>query len=95
MPYKDILEAEKVWEETKAIVSEGTIVRELRGTTRFTNFPNKSFNSVAHVRPHAQNAADTYPLPVKDQLTQTEAYTKHSFWLNNTYIRDNIYLKIE
>lgn len=93
MPYIDILEAEKVWEETKRIVSKGKIVREVKDGIRYTNFPNKSFNSVSHVRPHATNAADTYPLPTKDKLTKAKEYTKHCFWLNNTYVRDEIYLK--
>jgi len=93
MPYADILEAEKVWAKTKDIVSKGHIVREIKGTTRYTNFPSKSFNSVSHVRPHATNAADTYPLPTKDKLTKAKVYTKHCFWLNNTYVRDEIYKK--
>ena len=93
MPYADILEAEKVWAKTKDIVSKGKIVKEVIGTTRYTNFPNKSFNSVSHVRPHATNAADTYSLPRKDKLTKAKEYTKHCFWLNNTYVRDEIYLK--
>lgn len=93
MPYADILEAEKVWAKTKNIVSKGKIVREVKDGIRYTNFPNKSFNSVSHVRPHATNAADTYPLPTKDKLTKAKEYTKHCFWLNNTYVRDEIYLK--
>jgi DNA mismatch repair protein MutH len=93
MPYADILEAEKVWAKTKEIVSKGKIVKKVIGTTRYTNFPNKSFNSVSHVRPHATNAADTFPLPTKDKLTKAKEYTKHCFWLNNTYVRDEIYLK--
>lgn len=93
MPYADILEAEKVWEETKSIVLKGKIVREVKDGIRYTNFPNKSFNSVSHVRPHATNAADIYPLPTKDKLTKAKEYTKHCFWLNNTYVRDKIYLK--
>jgi len=35
---------------------------------RLTNFPNKKFSSIAHVRPHAKNANDTYPLPKEDSL---------------------------
>jgi DNA mismatch repair protein MutH len=93
MPYADILEVEKVWAKTKEIISKGNIVKEIIGSTRYTNFPNKSFNSVSHVRPHASNAADTYPLPKKDKLTKAKEYTKHCFWLNNTYVRDEIYLK--
>jgi DNA mismatch repair protein MutH len=93
MPYADILKAKKVWEKTKYIVSKGDIVKEVKGTIRYTNFPNKSFSSVSHVRPHASNAADSYPLPTKDKLTEAKEYTKHCFWLNNTYVRDEIYLK--
>jgi hypothetical protein len=92
MPYTDILEAEKVWEQTKSIVQKGKIVREVKNGIRYTNFPNKTFNHVSHVRPHATNAADTYPLPTKDKLTKAKEYTKHCFWLNNTYVRDEIYL---
>ena len=93
MPYADILEAERVWEQTKSIVQKGKIVREVKNGIRYTNFPNKTFNPVSHVRPHATNAADTYPLPTKDKLTKANEYTKHCFWLNNTYVRDEIYLK--
>lgn len=93
MPYKDILEAEKVWTKTKEVVLKGTIVKSVVKGIRHTNFPNKSFNSVSHVRPHAANALDTYPLPTKDKLTKAKEYTKHCFWLNNSYVRDEIYLK--
>jgi DNA mismatch repair protein MutH len=93
MPHSDILEAKKVWEKTKELVSNGKIVKKVIGNRRHTNFPNKSFSSVSHVRPHASNAADTFPLPVRDKLTKEAEYTKHSFWINNTYIRDAIFLK--
>jgi DNA mismatch repair protein MutH len=93
MPFSDILEAEKVWKKTKSIVSKGLIVKKVVNGIRHTNFPNKSFNSVAHVRPHARNANDTYFLPKKDKLTKAKEYTKQCFWLNNTYVRDEIYLK--
>lgn len=92
MPYADIQEAEKVWTKTKEIVAKGNIVKEIKNNIRYTNFPNKKFNSVSHVRPHATNAADTYPLPTKDKLTKANEYTKQCFWLNNTYVRDKIYL---
>jgi DNA mismatch repair protein MutH len=93
MPFADIQEAEKVWAKTKGIIAKGNIVREIKNGKRATNFPNKSFNSVSHVRPHATNAADTYPLPKKDKLTKAKEYTKQCFWLNNTYVRDEIFLK--
>ncbi len=93
MPYSDILEAEKVWAMTKDVVSNGNIVREVRNGVRRTNFPNKSFSSVSHVRPHAKDSKDTYPLPIQDTLTEANEYTKHCFWLNSSYVRDEIYLK--
>ena len=93
MPYKDTLEVEKVWRQTKMIIATGNIVAEIKSDKRYTNFPNKSFNSVSHVRPHATNSSDTYPLPIEDKLTKVKEYTKHCFWLNNKYVRDEIYLK--
>jgi DNA mismatch repair protein MutH len=98
MPYSDILEAEKVWRKTQQIVAKGEIVRGFKTDkngkeSRLTNFPDKEFNRVSHVRPHAKVASDTYPLPKKDKLTKETKYTKHCFWLNNSYVRDEIYLK--
>lgn len=98
MPYSDLLEAEKVWVKTKKIVTKGEIVKEIKTNKsgkeiRFTNFPSKKFSSVSHVRPHAKNASDTYDLPKIDKLTKLNEYTKHCFWLNNTYVKNEIYLK--
>ena len=98
MPYSDILEAEKVWTKAQQIVAKGEIVRGFKTDkngkeSRLTNFPDKEFNRVSHVRPHATVASDTYPLPKKDLLTKETKYTKHCFWLNNSYVRDEIYLK--
>ncbi|MBP92639.1 MAG: DNA mismatch repair protein, partial [Flavobacteriaceae bacterium] len=53
----------------------------------------KTENKVSHVRPHARNAADTYELPIADKLTGLTEYTKHCFWLNASYVKDEIYLK--
>jgi len=98
MPYKDILKAKEVWEETRKIIKRGNIVKEIKinkkgQAIRFTNFPNKKFNDVAHVRPHAKTANDTYPLAVKDKVTNAPEYTKHSFWLNASYVKEEIFLK--
>ena len=98
MPYHDVLEVKKVWSKTKEVIQKGAIVASIKENKngkkiRYTNFPNKSFNAVAHVRPHARNAADTSPLPVQDILTKTNDYTKHCFWLNNKYVKNQIYLK--
>lgn len=93
MPYADLLEVEKVWLEAKRVVNAGEIVKFVKNNKRYTNFPSKKFNIVSHVRPHANNATDTYPLPTQDLTTGALAYTKHCFWLNNSYIRDEVYLK--
>ncbi len=93
MSFNDIEEAREVWYETKKIIKNGTIVKNIDGNKRYTNFPNKSFNRISHVRPHATNSLDTYPLPVTDKLTNSNSYTKHCFWLNSKYVRDEIFLK--
>ena len=98
MPYSDLIEVEKVWSKTKQIVEKGEIVKEIKTNKkgkqiRLTNFPGKKFSSISHVRPHATNALDTYKLPEKDKLTNQNEYTKHCFWLNNTYVKNQIYLK--
>jgi DNA mismatch repair protein MutH len=94
MPYSDIIEAKSVWEEMVKKVSNGEIVKEItvKGI-RKTNFPKKTENRVSHVRPHARNAADTYKLPVADKLTGIEEFTKQCFWLNATYVKNEIYEK--
>ena len=98
MPYTDLLEVEKVWTKTQQIVAKGEIVKGFKTdkngkVSRKTNFPNKEFSKISLVRPHARDASDTYPLPTQDNLTKENEYTKHCFWLNNRYVRDEIYLK--
>jgi DNA mismatch repair protein MutH len=98
MPYSDLLKVEKVWTKTQKVVAKGEIVKGFKTdkngkVSRETNFPNKKFSSISHVRPHATKAINTYPLPKQDKLTKQNEYTKHCFWLNNSYVRDEIYLK--
>jgi hypothetical protein len=75
MPVKDIIDAKKVWVKTKQIVNNGDIVNHINKNIRHTNFPNKEFNRVSHVRPHALNSKDTVPLPVTDKVTKAKEYT--------------------
>jgi DNA mismatch repair protein MutH len=94
MPYMDISIAKLVWSETIKLIEEGRIVRSINNKgIRKTFFPGKKNNIVSHVRPHAQNKEDSYPLPIPDQLTGYTSYTKHCFWFNASYVRDEIYLK--
>lgn len=93
MPYSDIIEAKNVWKEMVKTVLNGKIVKEItKKGIRKTYFPKKNQNKVCHVRPHANNRDDTFALPVKDKLTGFTAYTKHSFWLNASYIKEKIYI---
>jgi DNA mismatch repair protein MutH len=93
MPVNDIEAVRNVWERTKEVITTGSIVKEIKEGKRITNFPGKKFSTISHVRPHATTSADTYPLPVTDIVTQQKEYTKHCFWLNSSYVRDEIYLK--
>ena len=94
MPYSDILKAKEVWDKTIKTIKEGEIVKEITEKgVRKTYFPKKTENKVSHVRPHARDKNDCYPLPTKDKLTNADEYTKHCFWLNASYVKDEIYMK--
>jgi len=94
MSNTDLEEAKEVWDKTKDIVNNGNIVSEVTEKgVRKTNFPKKKDNRISHVRPHAQNSQDTYELPTTEKLTGENEYTKHCFWLNASYVRDEIYEK--
>lgn len=78
-----------MWLKTQEVVLNGNIVKTIdEYGNRTTNFPGMASNPVCHVRPHARDASDTYPLPVVDKLTGLTEYTKHCFWLNNKYIEE-------
>ena len=94
MSAEHIKEAQKAWEDTKKLIKEGRIVREIKNGRRYTYFPDSKSNLVSHVRPHAKNAQDTYSLPVTDIRTGLNEYTKHCFWLNREYVKDHIYESI-
>lgn len=84
IPYDDLeTDVRTVWERTKQVIQDGLQVTMVNGTRR-NNLPKASENPVCHVRPHAQNAQDTYELPDGRQ------YPKQCFWLNNTYIYSQI-----
>jgi DNA mismatch repair protein MutH len=77
MPYSDIQKVKDVWLETVKRIKNG----------RAVDLPKKSEHSISHIRPHAQNANDTYETPQGDHVV------KKCFWLNSQYIRDEVYLK--
>ena len=89
MPYDDLEnEVQKVWRRTQQVLIDGLQITQKNGKS-YNNFPNASDNPVCHVRPHAQNARDTYELPDGRQ------YAKQCFWLNNSYILKQISKKFK
>ena len=79
-------DVKNTWCKTVNVIKEGSIIKEIKNNKRYTNFPGMSENEYCHVRPHGQNANDTYSLPVADKMTGITEYTKQCFWLNNSYI---------
>lgn len=84
IPYEDLeTDVKSVWEKTKNVIADGLQISIVNGKRR-NNLPKQSENRVSHVRPHAQNANDTYELP------DGRSYPKQCFWLNNSYIYSQI-----
>ena len=86
-------EVKNVWKRTVDLIKSGNIVAHIKyqkdgKPVLKTNFPGIGFNGVCHVRPHAQNANDTYDLPIPDKMTGMVKFTKQCFWLNSGYIRE-------
>lgn len=83
IPDADLDEVHRVWEKTVQIIREGVKLFDSPRGVR-NNLPKSSESRVAHVRPHGKNAADKLPLPDGRMMT------KQCFWLNNTYIAEQI-----
>ena len=76
-----------LWEDTVEKIRKGEIVKSIgKNGLRKTYFLKSSEHPIGHIRPHARNALDVYPLPVIDKLTGVSSFTKQCFWLNNRYI---------
>jgi DNA mismatch repair protein MutH len=106
MPYNDRKEVRKVWLKAKRIIQNGNIFKDFErdslGNIRYSkkgnpiklnNLPKMAENKICHVRPHGSDSTNVYPLPVIDKILKVNEYSKQCFWLKNTYIRDEIYLK--
>lgn len=83
MPNRDLEQVRLVWEKTVRTICEGVVLTRT-GNRINNNLPKKTENPVAHVRPHGRNASDKLPLPDGHMMT------KQCFWLNNTYIQQQI-----
>ena len=97
IPNDDLDEVQRVWERTVKTIREG-VKLEFAPKGVKNNLPNKSESRVAHVRPHTKLSAYKFmdgtiigdinkfakPLPDGQWMT------KQCFWLNNTYIEEQI-----
>ena len=83
IPNEDLEEVERVWRRTVETVRNGVkFTVTPRGVAN--DLPKQSESRVAHVRPHGQDGQDKRPLPDGRMMT------KQCFWLNNTYIAEQI-----
>ena len=83
IPNADLGEVGRVWQRTVQTLREG--VKLYQTPSGISNdLPKQSESRVAHVRPHGRDASDKLPLPDGRMMT------KQCFWLNNTYIMEQI-----
>lgn len=83
IPNDDLEEVHRVWERTVNTIRNGVVlIQTEHGVTN--NLPKQSESTVAHVRPHAKDGNDKLPLPDGRMMT------KQCFWLNRTYIENQI-----
>lgn len=83
MPNGDLSEVRRVWERTRDVIRNGVVLTPRSGHVS-NNLPKASESRVCHVRPHARDSADTYPLPDGRRMS------KQCFWLNSTYVEKQI-----
>lgn len=105
MPYADLnIIVRDEWEGIVKVIREG-VAFEIRGSATHpivtNNIPGLKDNRILHMRPHAQKAA--YSLRSgfvwgnvdrdADELPNGDYMTRQSFWLNRSYIMDQIKVK--
>lgn len=79
IPADDLEEVRRVWQRTVDTISKGVRLT-FDGTCMRNDLPKQSESHVAHVRPHARDSQDTYPLPDGGSMP------KQCFWFNRTYV---------
>lgn len=83
IPNDDLEEVRLVWERTVQTIRKGVqLIQTPRGISN--NLPKQADSRVAHIRPHGKDSSDKLPLPDGRMMT------KQCFWLNNTYIAEQI-----
>lgn len=84
IPYEDLEHDVKyVWMMTQKVLQIGLNCYVHNGKNH-CNLPGMQDNPVCHVRPHGKNAQDT------DELPDGRMYPKQCFWLNNSYILEQL-----
>ncbi len=83
IPARDLEEVRRVWERTVDIIKAGVQIL-YDGHCMRNNLPKQTESRVSHVRPHARDSRDTYPLPDGREMT------KQCFWFNNSYVEEII-----
>ena len=83
IPEDDLEEVHRVWQRTVDTIKRGVMLCEVDGEVR-NDLPKASESRVAHVRPHGRNGEDKLPLPDGRMMT------KQCFWLNSSYISEQI-----
>jgi DNA mismatch repair protein MutH len=93
MPDRDIERFGKpAYEKFVSVLKTGNIVSSVsfqsNGTKIYhNNFPKTVMNHVVHVRPHAGDFGEQFPLPVPDKVTGMTGYEKQCFWLDKNYLK--------
>lgn len=83
IPNEDLEEVGRVWKRTVDTIRRGVVLKETANGVS-NDLPKQSESRVAHVRPHARDGQDRAMLPDGRMMT------KQCFWLNNTYIAEQI-----
>lgn len=101
MPYEDLEEVREGWENIQRVIIDGPILMKKKKKNGFeitNNFPKKKDHRIIHIRPHTTERC--YKLEdgeiigdnpnYGDTLPDGRIMTKQSFWLNNTYILEQL-----
>ena len=83
IPVDDLEEVHRVWKRTVKIIKDGVVLTKT-ASGMSNNLPKSSESRVAHVRPHGRNSTDKLPLPDGRMMT------KQCFWLNGSYIAQQV-----
>lgn len=102
MPYEDLnIEVREGWEKIRGVIQSGVVfsARETKtGIEYSNNLPKKNNNRIIHIRPHAQKSAYKFLDGTiignierdANELPDGQWMTTQSFWINNTYILEQI-----